>query len=149
MYHTMVSAFCAREHASYVDHARHQLRVNGQLAKSVMADLVRFTAALNARHVTSTRAKDMPYDGSGILCSRTCVTYRTCATSAACQRPARNVRNGTSRPIYLAFERSTCHGHKSKCYATRWSAHLAPKNMRHMPNMRNIRCTPKAGSQRP
>ena len=60
-------------------------------------EVVRLTSPLNAQRVASTRANDVPYDGSRILRSRTCVIYRTCATSAARQWPAHNVRNGRLR----------------------------------------------------
>ena len=83
-----------------------------------------------------------------ILCSRTCVIYRSCATSVARRWPAHNVRNGRSSVTYLAFERSARHRHKSKRYAVRWLAYLAHRNMRHTLNVRGIRCTPTVSSQR-
>ena len=113
------------------------------------SEVVRLISPLNAQRVTSTRANKVPYDGSRILRSRTCVICGTCATSAARPRPVHNVRNGKSRPIYLSFERSTRHKHKSKRYAMRWFGHLVLKNMCHISNMRDIRCMPKASSQRP
>ena len=92
-----IRASYVQEHASYIEQARHPLHTNGQLTMPLMAQVVRCTSPSNARRVTGTRAKDMPYDGSGILRSRTCVICQTCATSAARQRPAHNVRNGRLR----------------------------------------------------
>ena len=61
MYHTMVHASCAREHVSYIEHARHPLHANSQLTMSVMAEVFRFTSPSNARRVPSARANDVPY----------------------------------------------------------------------------------------
>ena len=113
------------------------------------SEVIRLISPLNAQRVRSTRACDVPYDGSRISHTRTCAVCRTCATSAALQRPAHRVRNGRSRPRYLTFGRSTRHRHRSKRYAIRWFAHLVLKNMCHISNMRDIRCTPMASSQRP
>ena len=112
------------------------------------SEVIRLISPSNAQRVTSTRANDMPYNGSSILCSGTCVTRQTCATFAARPRPAHNVRNGRSRPRYLTFGRSACHRHKSKRYAVRLLAYLAHRNMRHTSNVRGIRCTPTVSSQR-
>ena len=71
--------------------------VDYKARKQRRSEVVRLTSPLNARRVTSTRANDVPYDGSRILRSRTCVICRTCATSAARQWPAHNVRNGRLR----------------------------------------------------
>ena len=78
------------------------------------SEVVRLISPSNALRVRSTRACDVSYDGSRILHTRTCVICRTRAASAACRRPARNVRNGRSRPRYLTFGRSARHRHKSK-----------------------------------
>ena len=86
------------------DEARNQRR----------SKVVRLISPLNAQRVITTRASDVPYDGSRILHTRTCVICRTYATSAARQWPAHSVRNGRSRPRYLTFGRSTRHRHESK-----------------------------------
>ena len=82
--------------------------------KQRRSEVVRLISPLNAQRVRSTRARGVPYDGSRILHTRTCVIGRTRATSAARQRPAHNVRNGRSRPRYLTFGRSAPHRHESK-----------------------------------
>ena len=121
---------------------------DGEARNQRRGEVVWLISSLNAQRVTSTRASDVPYDGSRILHTRTCVICRTCATSTARQWPAHNVRNGRSRPRYLTFGRSTRHKHTSKRYAARWSAHLVLKNI-FISNMCDIRCTPMSGSRRP
>ena len=111
------------------------------------SEVIRLISPLNAQRVRSTRACDVPYDGSRILHTRTCVIGRTCATFAARPRPAYNVCGSRSRPRYLTFGRSMCHKHKCKRYPVQWSVHLTLKNMRHMLNVRGIRCTPTVSSQ--